>query len=1280
MKIRLTFLFAFAALALAAQSTFTIQKTLAWPAEPFKRTSPATGRVTEVWPVEGCLQSEAFPTLPVFAERFELAGKAKIEAELTAATWEPFPKKAAPEDAQLTANPLVSSELAQVKNEFFGWVKFVPVRRAGSGFERATSFTLTVRVVPEPTAPTAAADRGGPKTYTSVLTDGDVYKFGVAASGMYKLDFNFLKNDLKISNLESIDPRTLKLYGNGGAMLPERADFERADDLLENAIQIVGEDDGKFDASDYILFYAVGPAPWTYRPSTTDPEITIRPHLYETHAYYFLKVSAGAGARVPEQNPVDGAGNFVSQEFDDVRRLEEEKVNLLDFFQSTQGSGKRFWGDYFFQTKEKDYSANFDFGTGVNTSKSGRLRAEFAGRSGQNTSVTLTADGTAFTRTIFGVAVSDPEATFASNVILAGPFQPKGNKIAVRLDYPFASEQREGWLDYIEINVRRRLELTGNFLEFRDLETLTHDASTFQLAGAGADVAIWDITNPQAAKRQKFDLQGNTASFGAATRDVLRNYIAFKTNANNFGKPEKVVGKIENQNYHALDNLHAAIIYHSEFEEAAKRLADHRRSFSKLDIALVDVEKLYNEFSSGMKDPTAIRDFARMLLERNPKFDYLLLLGDGSFDPKNNTKSENNPDFVPVFETFESFSPIYSYPSDDYFGLLSDGEGGALTGALDIAVGRIPCNTPDEAEAVVEKIIAYDNAPETLGDWHLRLLYIADDEDTNAHINQADKLATAAENTERWFNPEKVYLDAYQQVATSAGARFPDAKSAINSNIFKGQLITQYIGHGGPRGWAQERVIDNSDIASWDNENRYTFIITATCTFGGYDDPFTVSGGEQALLKVRSGAVGLFTTVRPVYINDNNELTNAIQSVIFKKVNGWYRSTGDILKDGKNNLTFGFENARRFTLLGDPAMYLALPEYRVATTKINGKSVQPGGVPTDTLRALQPASIEGIVTDTLGNPLPNFNGKVYMTVFDKKQTLSTLGQDPTSPVRTFAVRRNTLFKGSATATNGAFKIEFIVPKDIDYAFGPGKISFYAENGTPLDAAGWDTDFVVGGNANQIKDDTPPLVQVFMNTDAFVSGGITDDAPKILVKCADDHGMNVTGSSLGHDLVAVLDDNVQESIVLNDFYESEQDNYRRGQALYPLKNIAPGRHTIRVKGWDIANNSGEGYTEFVVAEDGATALAHVLNYPNPFTTNTSFQFEHNLAGQMLDVQISIFTVAGRLVKTILHTAASADGYRVTDIAWDGKDDYGDQLAKGVYLYRVKVRGTDLTGQQ
>ncbi len=1266
----LTLLLLLGSFGLYAQNSFTVERSLLW-ANSATEYILADGSPFEVWKFKGCSFGDDARSLPIFSERFSLVGNSEIEVEIVSIQWESFPKKPSSDDTFLTNDLIINTLVEHERSQYFGRIKMVPVRKIGSGFERATSFTLNIRTRLLPVPPISASDRDG-FTYTSVLNSGDIYKFGVSQNSIYKLDYAFLKNELGISNLDNIDPRSIRLYGNGGAMLPEKNSDTRPDDLLENSIQVVGEQDGKFDAGDYILFYAVGPRPWVHRPHATDPQLTVRLNLYDLQAWYFIKTGDGNGLRISEKASV--GASYITEEFDDYQRLEEEKNNLLNFNSSSQGSGKRWFGDYFYQARQQEYNFNFP---NLVPGSTARVRSEFAGRSSVSQSVRMEIAGSTFAKTISGVSVSNNDASFASNAILGGNIQPTSDALKAKIIYPEVGAQSEGWLDYIEINARRRLAMSGPILEFRDLKNLTQVSSTFRLTGASGNTTIWDVTNPQTPFLQQKSQNGGVVEFGANTQDKLSNFVAF-TDAASFPKPEKVTGKISNQNLHSLENVDFAIIYHPDFQAEAERFAEHRRSFSNLDVATVNVNQLYNEFSSGAKDPSAIRDFSRMLLERNPqKFDFLLLFGDASFDPKNNTNSEDNKDFIPAFETAESFSPIDAFPSDDFYGLLSPEESGSLIGALDLAVGRFVCKTPEEARNIVDKIVAYDKDPITLGDWHLRATYIADDEDGNVHVNQADKLAAENAAADSWFNIGKIYFDAYQQIATSAGQRFPDAKAAINSEMFKGMLIANYIGHGGPRGLSQERVVDNNDIAGWDNPNRYPLLITATCTFGGYDDYTTLTGGEQAFLRINAGAIALFTTVRSVYIAGNEDLTDAVQTLLFQRKNGVYRSIGDVLKDGKNILSTNDRNARRFTLLGDPTLQLAFPEYRVATTKVNGNSVVAGQ--PDTLSALMPVALEGVVTDTLGNTLNNFNGRVFVTVFDKEQTLQTLGQDPGSNVRSFKIQRNILFKGSAQVSNGAFKVNFVVPKDINYAYGNGKISYYAENGTPLDAAGGDRNIVIGGNSGLVKDNTPPIVQAFINTDAFAFGGITDNNPKVMVKCADDYGMNVTGTSIGHDLTAILDGNVLETLVLNEFYESAQGDARKGQAIYPLRNLSVGRHTLQVKGWDVANNPGEGYTEFVVAEDGQAALAHVLNYPNPFTTNTYFQFEHNLAGQILDVQVSIFSVSGRLVKTIQQTVTNNDGFRVSsDISWDGNDEYGDPLARGVYLYRVKVRGTDVSG--
>ena len=1266
----LTLLFLLSSFGLSAQNSFTLERKIIWAQAPTDYIL-ADGTPFEVWKFEGCSFGDEARSLPVFSERFVLSGKSDIAVELTSVQWESYPKKASSDDQFISNTLIFNTLLEHERSQFFGRVKFIPIRKVGNGYERATAFTLNIRVTPQTISPTPASDRDG-FTYTSVLSAGNIYKFGVAQNGIYKLDYAYLKNELGISDLDNIDPRSIRLYGNGGAMLPEKNSDSRPDDLIENSIQVVGEQDGKFDAGDYILFYAVGPRPWIYRPSASDPELTVRLNLYDLNAWYFIKTGEGFGLRITEKASVSAA--YVTEEFDDYQRLEEEKNNLLNFNSSSQGSGKRWFGDYFYQARQQEYDFAFP---NLVAGSTARVRSEFAGRSSVSQSVRLEIAGSTFSKTISGVSVSNNDASFASNALLSGNIQPTADAFKAKIVYPEVGAQSEGWLDYIEVNARRRLTMAGSVMEFRDLKTVAQEFSSFRLSGANGNTTVWDITNPQTPFLQQKNQNGSVLEFGTATLGTLRNFVAY-TDAAGFLKPEKAVGKIANQNIHGLENLDFIIVYHPDFQAEAERLAEHRRTYSGLSVATLNVNQIYNEFSSGAKDPTAIRDVSRMLLERNPdKFKSLLLFGDASFDPKNNTNSEDNKDFIPAFETAESFSPIDAFPSDDFYGLLSPDESGSLNGSLDLAVGRFVCKSPEEARNTVDKIIAYDIDPSTLGDWHLRGLYMADDEDGNAHINQADKLANENITAESWFNISKVYFDAYQQIATSAGQRFPDAKSAINSEMFKGMLVANYIGHGGPRGLSQERVIDNNDIAGWDNPGRCPLLITATCTFGGYDDYTTLTGGEQAFLRVNAGAIGLFTTVRSVYIAGNEDLTDAVQNFLFQRKNGAYRSIGDVLKDAKNALTSDVRNARRFTLLGDPTMHLAFPEYRVATTKVNGHALVAGQ--PDTIRALMPVQIEGVVTDTFGNTLNNFNGRVFVTVFDKAQTLQTLGQDPGSYVRSFKIQRNILFKGSAKVVNGAFTVNFVVPKDINYTFGKGKISYYAENGTPLDAAGGDDNIIVGGNSGLVQDDTPPTVQAFLNTDAFAFGGITDNNPKVMVKCADDFGMNVTGTSIGHDLTAVLDGNILETLVLNEFYESAQGDARKGQAIYPLRNLSVGRHTLQVKGWDVANNPGEGYTEFVVAEDGKAALAHVLNYPNPFTTNTYFQFEHNLAGQILDVQVNIFSVSGRLVKTIQQTVTNNDGFRVsTDVSWDGNDEYGDPLARGVYLYRVKVRGTDTSG--
>ena len=1264
----------------AQQNVIQITRTLQW-SEKMESVIAPGGERFDVLAFANASRSDVAPTLPLFNERFALDGAAELSAVFTAAEWEPVTLPPHRDNEKITAELTPEVTVEQERLRFFGRVSMFPLRKTAGGYERLRSFTIEVRSTPlaQP-APLMVNERNA---IDSKLSNGDIYKFGVQQTSVYKLTYEFLKNKLGISNLDNIDPRNIQILGNGGYMLSEKNNDPRPEDLLENAVFVSGEADGKFNPGDYILFYAVGPV-YPVMTTGSNPQLSVRTHLYDRNAWYFVKIGAEKGQRVNnsatlEDVPVSDPAALMT-EFDDAARVEEELYNLLAWSPVHQGSGKLWYGDIFDQTRSREYKLNFPNIVAQPTP----VRMEFAGRcDDQVTTVRLIADGTTFAGTMQGTQNEDNNAPIAAHIPVTGNFTPDGDEINLKVEYPNVGKASVGWLQYIEVDARRRLVMTDKMMTFRNLGTRLFPAVKYRLTGVNnSNFNLWDITTYYQPRNQAYAISGSELTFGVANDSLIRTYLAFNSDGN-FPEPETTAGKIPNQNLHALGTEDMIILYPVEFEAQAQQLADHRRSYSNLKVETVKITDVFNEFSSGAKDPVAVRDFARYMFEQNPQgFRYLLFFGDGSFDPKNNLKAEVNNDFIPVWETPGSLDPITSAPSDDFFALLSPGEGpddvsGLIRGAMEIAIGRIPANSVADAQAVVDKIIRYDTDPASLGDWHNRQIYVADDQEYY-HIDQAEVLSARSEEILNFLNSDKVYFDAYQRVASSSEKRIPDAKAAINANMFKGALTMNYIGHGGPKGWGQERVVDIADILGWENKDKLPLFITATCSFGGFDNYSFVTGGEQVLLKPDGGGIGLFTTVRPVFIGANDILTNSVLQFIFQKDNsGQHLTIGDILLKAKNQLTNSVQdNGRRFLLLGDPAQRLCMPEYRVSTDSINGLAVT---ATPDTLSALQRGSISGSVTDTLGNLLSSFNGRVFVTIFDKPQKLRTLAENG-SPLRTYELQRNVLFRGSATVKNGKFRVSFVLPKDINYAFGFGKISYYAENGTPLDAAGADnTNLVIGGTSQDVQDNTPPLVQVFLNTDAFVTGGITDDDPKILVKCSDDNGMNVSGTSLGHDLAAVLDDNVSASLILNEFYESELDNPLRGRALYPLRNLAPGRHTLRVKGWDIANNSGEGYTEFVVAEDGKAALDHVLNYPNPFTTNTSFQFEHNLAGQLMDVQISIFSVSGKLVKTIQHNA-TPESYRVTDITWDGRDEYGDQLAKGVYVYRVKVRGTDIAGQQ
>lgn len=537
-------------------------------------------------------------------------------------------------------------------------------------------------------------------------------------------------------------------------------------------------------------------------------------------------------------------------------------------------------------------------------------------------------------------------------------------------------------------------------------------------------------------------------------------------------------------------------------------------------------------------------------------------------------------------------------------------------------------------------------------------------------------MATLVDTTYDTYNIDKIYLDAYQQEQTPGGERYPTVNEAITRKLDRGCLILNYTGHGGEVGLAHERVVEVQQINSWTNKCNMPLFVTATCEFSRYDDPSRTSAGEYVLLNPSGGGVSLFTTVRLVYSTPNFILNRNFYRTVFEPINGKMPRIGDvyrIMKDISGNSV----NNRNFTLLGDPAMMLNYPVNKVVTTEVNNQPVNSSS--PDTLRALSLVTVKGYVADTAGNQMNGFNGILYPTVYDKPSTITTLQNDPPTAPFVYKLQRNILYHGKVTCVNGNFEFSFVVPRDISYQYGIGRISYYAENGV-TDASGYYENIIVGGaNPNAATDVTGPSVQLFMNDSSFVPGGITNAEPKLFAIVSDSNGVNTVGSGIGHDIVAVLDGETDKAVVLNDYYQASVNSYQRGTIIYPYTDLADGVHTLSLKVWDVYNNSSTVTTTFEVRNEEGITLSHVLNYPNPFTTSTSFYFEHNQCCTDFDVMVQVFTVSGKLVRTI-NQQIYAEGFRSQPIEWDGRDDYGDKIGRGVYIYRMYVRSSDGTSAE
>ncbi|MDP2175799.1 MAG: type IX secretion system sortase PorU [Bacteroidota bacterium] len=1102
----------------------------------------------------------------------------------------------------------------------------------------------------------------------SVLATGQWVKFSVSSDGMYKLD----KAALTAAgiNVNTVDPRTIKIYGHQGGMLPEfNGDF-RYDDIPENAIQVIGENDGQFNDNDYVLFYAQSPHKWKYLPALNRYKHEM--NIYSDKTYFFLTYGGSQGKRVSSKpNGSNLTPDIAYNWYDYLFFHDEEKENICN-------EGRIWLGERLDQTPGVTFNHAIPF---LNTQKNIQIYYEAGAVSPTNSNLNVAINGQSVSTMNFSLLQQPKYDCFTSGGIGIGTAVAIGTNVKLDFNYNRPTSSSRAWLNYFEIHASSNLEFNGSSMTFRNIASAQNAIVEYQIKGMGASSLIYDVSDPVNPKIQTFYNNGSLNIFRDVTQGKINEFIVFNEN---FGVPV-FEGAVANQNIHNTGVVQYIIVAPKAFLDAANKLADFHRTTNNLSVLVITPDLIYNEFSSGSQDISALRDYFKLVYYNNlnpvNSLKYVMLMGDASFDYKD--KIANNTNFVPTYESEpkwnipQNVNGLY-YCSDDFFGYLDSLDGRwSNEQLLEIVVARMPVASAKEAMDMVNKILNY-KSPQSLGNWRTNITLCADDADESwetMFVQDYEEISNLLDTTAPNVNINKIYFDAFKQQNLSGSQRYPDAQIAIKKDFESGTMIFNYVGHGGEQYLASEKVIDIPLINGLKNINTLPVFFTATCEFSRFDDARRKSAGEYVYTNPDGGAIAMYTTTRIVGASENAALTYFFWSnCAYVKIGGRWPTMGEIYKKMKNR-PFGSRNDRFFAFFGDPALTMNYPEDIVKIDSVNGKSINVSNL--DTMKALSRMTFVGHIEDVLGNKVNAFNGKVNSGFFDKQSQFLTLGNDnaPNSIIP-FNLYSNPLFKGENTVESGSFKISFVVPKDINYNFGLGKFVFYADNQLK-DAWGTNRNIVIGGtNSDAAIDEVGPEIEIAINDYSFVSGGITNNSPILLAKLFDENGINTSGNGIGRDIIAIIDKGTpnEKRYVLNNFYKSQLNSYTNGEIEFKIEGISIGKHTYTLKVWDVYNNSSEATIEFNVLSSESIAIENLLNYPNPFNNRTIFHFDHNKPGETLDIVINIYTITGKVVKTIQQSIYNAN-IHVSEIEWNGRDDFDDKLSKGVYIYKLNVKTSD-----
>ncbi|MGY5352713.1 type IX secretion system sortase PorU [Wenyingzhuangia sp. IMCC45533] len=1135
----------------------------------------------------------------------------------------------------------------------------------------------------------------------SFLASGTWYKIAVDKTGVYKLDYNFLKS-LGI-DVDNINPKRIRVLGYGGQVLPEDLGVSQIEGLQENAIQVIGEEDNVFNRDDVVLFYGQGTITWDL---TNRNQITHRQNIYSSRGYYFINVDSGIdGKRIQNiASPLNAATNQINT-FTDYQLHEQELFNYIRV-------GRQWFGEDFSVNRNQNF--NFIFPNIVRTT-SVILSTGFASNSA-STSVNFNVNYNGNVLINRAIQNTNPREGF-TNINPSANFLAAGDNININVFYNSNGDNSAiSRLDYLRVVADRSLIANGTQFGFVNFQSQTNSQVLEYTINKKNEIDyIWNVTDVYNVKNQLgTNVSSSSFKFKELTDGILNRYHLVKINRAlspiNLGSNSRV----SNQNLQAINNAQYVIIANKNLISQANRIKTYHEQntyideakTTKIKVEVVDIQQIYNEFGSGNSDITAIRNFFKFLYDKNTsaeqRLKYVCLFGDSTFDYRNiQTRSENS---IPTFMSLtNSSSLISSFNTDDYYAYMD--EVGRISPSvsswkMDLITGRIPVSNANEARTVVDKILNY-YAPNSFGAWKNQVTLLGDDgqEGDNQglieHLEDSAKKITGfvnssnieVEGNDENLNVVKLYSDAFEEQVTSGGQSYPEVKRRFLQAFDNGSLVINYFGHGNVFSLAEENFLDISDIGAIRNKNNLPLFITVTCDFSRFDDPVRVSGGEELMLNSLGGAVSMITTTRQITITAGAKMNNLLSDYLFR-FDGKKRTIAESLKDAKN---VNFDRDKFFVFyFGDPLMNLSIPDNKIKINDVKKiVTTDPNEIKLEsvsTLKALARHRITGEIVDKSDNTINSFNGKLDIIIYGKELERSTrlneeggVNSGNQSEVTNFNSLENKLFVGTASVKNGMFAVDFILPKDIGFIEESTKFSVYAASNSN-EATGFDKTYIVGGIDTDVEEDkTPPMLNLFMEDKSFLDGGSTTTRPRFIANIQDQSGINISLNSIGRNLSLVIDGDFSNPINLNDFYTTEPDDFTRGVVNYELEQLEIGNHTVTFKAWDTHNNSATQTLNFTVVEDREFKIDRVLNYPNPFINHTEFWFSNNRVGNPLEVKVQIYTISGKLVKSIFATDGNNNGGNIVrSVTWDGKDDFGNRLAKGVYLYKIIVKET-LSGE-